>query len=66
MKQHEQRVVDEKKELDEKIAALDAFLEGPVFPTLPNQDQDLLIDQVSTMDDYSDILARRIQRFETV
>lgn len=63
MQPHQQRVSDEKAELDERIGKLGAFIHGDVFPTLPGADQLLLIEQHSAMIVYSEILAKRIARF---
>jgi len=66
MQPHEERVVNEKKELDEKIAKLKAFCFSPGSPTfsaLSPEDRDLLEDQFTAMKKYSDILSRRIDRF---
>lgn len=60
---HQQRVVTEVTELDEKILKLNAFLEGEIFLTLPEIDQNLLIKQVNAMEEYSYLLGERIKRF---
>lgn len=63
MKPHEQRVVDEQLALDEKREKLDAFINGPVFPTLDGTDRALLKLQYREMTDYSETLGMRIRRF---
>lgn len=64
MQLHEQRVIHEKRELDEKIIKLSAFISSsPLFRGLPQIDQSLLRDQRETMILYSDILSVRIGRF---
>lgn len=64
MQLHEQRVIYEKRELDEKIIKLSAFISSsPLFRGLPQIDQSLLRDQRETMILYSDILSVRIGRF---
>jgi hypothetical protein len=60
---HEQRVVDEKADLDTKLAKLATFLEGPVFFKLPEVDRQLLELQKCQMQAYSLTLALRIGRF---
>ncbi len=68
MKPHEERVVVEKRELDEKIAKLKAFCFDPgnvVFRVLPFEDQRLLEAQFAVMRKYSDILGKRVDRFGT-
>ena len=66
MQPHEERVVTEKRELDEKLAKLKAFCfdpGSPVFKELSPVDRDLLEDQYNSMKDYSEILGKRIDRF---
>lgn len=60
---HEQRVVDEQRELDEKRAKLAIFLGGPIFAGLPPEDKALLLTQEIAMRQYSDTLGKRIARF---
>jgi hypothetical protein len=45
MQAHEERVVAEKKELDDKLSKLRPFLETPIFNKLQIQDQELLVEQ---------------------
>lgn len=66
MQPHEQRVVTEKQELDEKLSKLKAFCfapGSPVFKGLPPEDRDLLEGQYTVMEKYSMILGERIARF---
>lgn len=63
MQPHQQRVIDEKQELDGKLAKLNIFLGDPVFEGLPLKDQELLKQQSGVMQAYSNILANRIARF---
>ena len=60
---YQQRVVEEQVALDIKVEALNTFLEGEQFLTLPEIDQNLLIKQVNLMEEYSHILGERIKRF---
>ena len=65
---HQQRVVDEKTELDTKIAALSAFIatfnEGfSKFAALPEPERLLLYSQHRAMVAYSSILNERIAAF---
>lgn len=61
---HQQRVLDEKRELDEKLVKLRTFIDGsPVFSGLPVTDQSHLKSQLAVMEVYSCILADRIARF---
>ena len=61
---HQQRVVTEKAELDEKLAKLNAFGQGPIFATLPPDEQERLIRQSKIMDQYSVVLGERIAAFK--
>jgi hypothetical protein len=64
MAPHEQRVVDEKRELDEKLEKLTAFVRSsPNFKRLDGFDRSLLTQQRDAMLRYSVILGERIARF---
>ncbi len=65
MQPHQQRVVDERAELGQKVSALARFIsiENPVYMALPERDRDLLQDQLTVMLEYIDILDARIERF---
>lgn len=64
-KPHQQRVVDEKSELDDKLTKLIAFIgESPIYKTLDPVEQELLKLQGDTMGCYSDILGKRIAAFQ--
>ena len=60
---HQQRVVEEKKELDIKLGKLTEFLKGDLFKTIPAPEQVRLTCQRKCMEDYSAILADRIAHF---
>ena len=60
---HEQRVVDERTDLIEKITKLHAFFKTEIFENLQEEDQKLLEEQSQLMMNYSDILLKRINRF---
>lgn len=60
---HQQRVVDEKAELGERIHKLVAFLVSPLFAALPVDEQMRLKRQTIAMDQYFTILAERITAF---
>lgn len=61
---HQQRVVDEKSELDEKRAKLSVFItENPLFGKLSDREQQLLQQQQDAMLRYSQILTERIEVF---
>jgi hypothetical protein len=63
MQPHEERVVNEQKELSEKIVKLNAFIGGPIFKTLHGAEQSLLERQLVAMQQYSGILQQRIEMF---
>lgn len=58
------RVVKEKKELDEKIQNLSAFLQNESFMDIAQEDVMLLSLQLSSMRMYANILQARIMRFQ--
>lgn len=61
---HQQRVVDEKNELAEKVTKLGAFiLDNPIFNTLDVEEQTDLHRQYAVMQTYLTILDSRISRF---
>lgn len=60
---HQQRVVTEKQELDEKRSKLKSFTEGETFKGLDEKNQELLTKQQGIMDDYSAVLQERIELF---
>ena len=63
MQPHQQRVVDEKNELIEKIIKLKGFLLSQMFQKLSTNEQNLLKIQYATMVQYSEILEMRIETF---
>lgn len=60
---HQQRVVDEKAELDKKIVALEAFLPTETCLDLPFDERSRLASQLRVMEAYSAILGERIEAF---
>lgn len=60
---HQQRVVDEKRDLDDKGVKLEAFFNNPVFEKLDSDEQNRLREQHIVMQSYSAILAERIAAF---
>ena len=64
MQPYQQRVVDEKSELDEKSTKLGEFIESsPIFSGLPDDEKERLVRQKSCMSEYSEILGERIAAF---
>lgn len=61
---HQQRVVDEKTELDKKATALSNFIGlNPVFLQIDPAEQERLKEQNDVMWTYSEILGARIAAF---
>jgi mannose/cellobiose epimerase-like protein (N-acyl-D-glucosamine 2-epimerase family) len=60
---HQQRVVDEKTDLDDKRSKLNGFFGSVIFAGLPKDEQSRLWQQIEVMDDYSRILGQRIAAF---
>jgi hypothetical protein len=64
MEAHQQRVMAEKAELDEKLTKLGEFIESsPIFAGLPDDERERLVRQKSCMGEYSEILGERIAAF---
>lgn len=65
MEEYQLRVVEEKKELDNKIEKLDDFISSKVFlKNVSSTQQDLLLLQHQWMSNYSKVLELRIKDFE--
>ena len=60
---YQQRVVEEKQELDKKIDKLALFLKGEFSKFLPSEEQGRLQRQYHIMIEYSGVLAERITHF---
>jgi hypothetical protein len=63
MKNHEDRVIAEKAELEERMNKLVNFMMTDTYASLPAVDQGLLMVQVRSMKMYSECLSDRIERF---
>ena len=63
---HQQRVVDEKRELDEKLAKLSSFVCTPIFASLDCRESERLQRQHDVMTEYSTILGERIAAFTVI
>jgi len=63
MKPHQERVIEEKAQLDERLAKLNEFGRGTIFPNLPAAEQERLQRQSKIMDQYSVVLGERIAAF---
>lgn len=55
------RLLKEKEQMSERIAALSSFLGSPAWVRLHSDYQDMLDEQLEAMRQYNQILARRIQ-----
>ncbi|EMO4357141.1 TPA: hypothetical protein NHO93_006627 [Pseudomonas aeruginosa] len=60
---HQQRIVGEKVQLDDKVDKLSRFLGGEFFRSLESGEQERLTDQLGAMREYQQILAERIAAF---
>lgn len=60
---HQQRVVDERDELDDRLRKLNGFFTTAQFSALPDAEQRRMRDQALAMRTYSDILDERIEAF---
>jgi hypothetical protein len=61
---HQERVVNEKKDLDAKISALNTFItSNPAYVGLSEGERSRLKRQWDAMKEYSDILGERIAAF---
>ena len=65
MEPHQERVIEERNQLDVKRMKLRAFIGGTVWRGLPEAEQSRLNRQLEAMTLYSDILAERINAFQT-
>jgi hypothetical protein len=64
MEAYQQRVVEEKRELDSKRDKLTEFLKSPNRIKVSQDEQDRLARQLAAMEVYSGILAERIVHFK--
>lgn len=61
---HQQRVMDESVELQDKITRLEKFVnENPAYQGMPDDDRILLSAQLAAMTAYQRILQARIMKF---
>lgn len=60
----QKRVIAEKEELSKKVTSLGKFvLESEEFDKLTYSEKSILMDQLIVMEEYEDILNRRLQNF---
>lgn len=60
---HQQRVVEEKDQLSERLSKLVAFFQTPMFGTLSEAERSRLRNQARFMDGYAAVLEERIAAF---
>lgn len=60
---HQQRVVDERQELEARLDKLKTFITTDFCMTLPFAERDRLFRQSKIMEQYSEVLAERIEAF---
>jgi hypothetical protein len=60
---HQERVLEERTQLNDRLVKLDSFLYTEKFNCLSMDDQDLLITQQAIMEQYLDVLDQRIANF---
>lgn len=63
MQAHQERVITEKMDLDEKITKLSSFMGGTIFASLDDAERSRLSIQLQHMNGYSEILGQRIAAF---
>jgi hypothetical protein len=63
MQPHQERVIAERRELADKIDKLGAFIAGPVCEKIDAAEAERLALQHKIMQQYADILDRRIEAF---
>lgn len=63
MQPHQERVVTERNDLAEKVQKLGIFLEGAMFPGLPEDEKARLREQYQHMLSYRNVLEKRIAAF---
>lgn len=57
---HQQRVIDEEKELNDKVSKLNNFIASELFKAVDSKEQNLLYQQFNAMSTYHNILKQRI------
>lgn len=60
---HQQRVVEERAELETKLGKLQAFITGERFASVPDDEQGRLVLQHHIMNSYALVLEQRIAAF---
>lgn len=65
LKPHEELILTERDELRAKTSVLADFLGGEIFPTLPDEERELLQIQLACMSQYELALTRRAALFQS-
>lgn len=65
MEAFQERVIDEKLEVDTRLSALNKFRASKQHATLPEAEQQRLYRQKLAMENYSSVLSERINAFTT-
>lgn len=60
---HQERVIAEQQELQQKLDKLNEFMKGEIYAKLDQQSRELLFQQSGAMQQYNSILLQRIQLF---
>lgn len=63
MQAYQERVVEEKRELDEKLAKLDTFANTEQYAALSVKEQTQMTRQLCIMHNYSKVLGDRMEAF---
>jgi hypothetical protein len=63
MEAFQQRVVDEKTELSDKLDKLETFVDGKIYNSLPPAEQSRLSRQLLIMRLYEQVLSERVSAF---
>lgn len=63
MQPHQERVIEEKQELDNRINKLSSFFDTNIFSSINKDEQGRLIRQYEYMKLYSKVLSERIENF---
>jgi len=63
MQPHQQRVIDERNQLEERRKKLSDFMEGKQFFGLPEMERNRMRRQLKAMTEYSEVLSERIADF---
>jgi len=66
VKEYQQRVIKEKRELDDRLDKLKTFFGVGRFTELDCDEQDRMRKQAEVMGEYSKILGKRIKAFQVV